>query len=191
MPDRRDKRREGLGRKAAESHQAPAAGEYFLKPGYIYLSREPAVIYCVLGSCVAVCLWDRRQRIGGMNHFQYPQIPDRTQATARYGNVATLALVRLLLAEGTDRGTLEGQIFGGGSRGPGSPEAEIGRQNVSTAKEVLARQGIAVTSEDVGGTRGRKLIYNTETNEAVVLKVERLREEDWYPYRLETEGRPC
>jgi chemotaxis protein CheD len=51
------------------------------------------------------------------------------------------------------------------------------------AKRILERQGISVTSEDVGGTKGRKLIYNTETNEAVVLKVERLREEDWYPYR--------
>jgi chemotaxis protein CheD len=166
-----------------EAHNALCASEYFLKPGYIYLSREPAVIYCVLGSCVAVCLWDRQNRIGGMNHFQYPQMPDPTQATARFGNVATLALIRLLLAEGTDRGALEGQIFGGSSRGPASPEADIGGRNISVAKQILERQGVAVTSADVGGTKGRKLIYNTETNEAVVLKVERLREEDWYPYR--------
>jgi chemotaxis protein CheD len=59
----------------------------------------------------------------------------------------------------------------------------VGLRNVSIAKQILKRQGVAVTSEDVGGTKGRKLVYNTETNEAVVLKVERLREEDWYPYR--------
>ena len=118
-----------------------------------------------------------------MSHFQYPQIGDPAQATARFGNVATVTLLRLLLAEGTDRGALEGQIFGGSSRGPDSPEADIGLRNVSMAKQILTRQGITVASEDVGGTKGRKLIYNTETNEAVILKVERLREEDWYPYR--------
>jgi chemotaxis protein CheD len=166
-----------------DANRALGAAEYFLKPGYIYLSREPAVIYCVLGSCVAVCLWDRNNRIGGMSHFQYPQTADPKQATARFGNVATLTLLRLLLAEGTDRGALEGQIFGGSSRGADSPETDVGLRNVSMAKQILKRQGVAVTSEDVGGTKGRKLVYNTETNEAVVLKVERLREEDWYPYR--------
>jgi len=125
-----------------------------------------------------------------MSHFQYPQITDPAQATARFGNVATLTLLRLLQGEGTDREALEGQIFGGSSRGPDSPEANIGQMNVSMVQQILAKQGIAVTSEDVGGTKGRKLIYNTETNEAVVLKVERLREEDWYPYRSVNGGRP-
>jgi chemotaxis protein CheD len=53
------------------------------------------------------------------------------------------------------------------------------------ARKIFQQQGIMITSEDVGGGKGRKLIYNTGTNEAVVLKVDRLREEDWYPYRLQ------
>ena len=165
-----------------DPNYAICAYEYFLKPGYIFLSREPAIVYTVLGSCVAVCLWDRKNKIGGMNHFLFPRIGDPAQATARYGNVATLTLFRMFLAEGAEKRELEGQIFGGSSRGPDSPESEMGTQNVRIARRILERQGIPVTSEDVGGTLGRKLIYNTQTNEAVVLKVERLREEDWYPY---------
>ena len=73
----------------------------------------------------------------------------------------------------------------GGNPGDDRPEEDIGPQNVQVARKILQQQGIPITSEDVGGGKGRKLIYNTGTNEAVVLKVDRLREEDWYPYRLQ------
>jgi chemotaxis protein CheD len=94
-------------------------------------------------------------------------------------------LIRLMRAEGAGRDGLEGQIFGGGTQGTDHSEADIGPQNVQVARKILMRQRIPITSEDVGGNKGRKLIYNTSTNEAVVLKVDRLREEDWYPYRLQ------
>jgi chemotaxis protein CheD len=168
-----------------DSNQALEACEYYLKPGFLFLTREPTVIYTVLGSCVAVCLWDRRNKIGAMNHFLYPRVADPAQATTRYGNVAVLTLIRLMRAEGVSRGGLEGQIFGGGTQGPDQSEEDIGPRNVQVARKILTQQGIPITSEDVGGSKGRKLIYNTGTNEAVVLKVDRLREEDWYPYRLQ------
>jgi chemotaxis protein CheD len=44
------------------------------------------------------------------------------------------------------------------------------------------REGIRVVSEDTGGEKGRKIVFNTGTNEVAVLKVDRLRKGDWYPY---------
>ncbi len=38
--------------------------QYLLKPGYVFLSQEPTLIYTVLGSAVTVCLWDRKNRYG-------------------------------------------------------------------------------------------------------------------------------
>ena len=64
-------------------------------------------------------------------------------------------------------------------------DEDIGPQNVQMARKIFQQPGILITSEDVGGGKGRKHIYKTGTNEAVVLKVDRLREEDWYPYRLQ------
>ena len=58
--------------------------EYYLKPGYIYLNREPSVISTVVGSCVMVSLWDCGQKYGGAVHYQYPFIGDKREATARY-----------------------------------------------------------------------------------------------------------
>ncbi|HON11080.1 MAG TPA: chemotaxis protein CheD, partial [Chitinispirillaceae bacterium] len=65
---------------------------YYLHPGYIYISRQQETIQTVLGSCVAVCLWDQSQKCGGMNHFLYPVTREATNATPRFGNVAILAL---------------------------------------------------------------------------------------------------
>ena len=107
-----------------DSNQALDSYEYYLKPGFLYLTREETVIYTVLGSCVAVCLWDRQNRIGAMNHFLYPRTADPAQATTRYGNVAVLTLIRLMLADGGGRKSLEGQIFGGGAQGTKHPEED-------------------------------------------------------------------
>ena len=80
-----------------ERSNSPAAVNYFLEPGYIFVSPQPAVISTVLGSCIAVCLYDAKRRIGGMNHFQFPATRRKDQATARYGNVALPYLIRMIL----------------------------------------------------------------------------------------------
>lgn len=155
--------------------------EYHLKPGYIFFSPEPTLIYSVLGSAVMVCLYDIQHRYGGAAHFIYPRVQRSEESTAKYGNAAVAFLIRLLLEQGSERSDLQAQIFGGGDpliRKEGS----LGEENVRSAKKVLERQHIPVTSEDTGGSLGRKLIYKTDTNEVVVLKVDRLRQEDWFPY---------
>ena len=40
----------------------------FIHVGEIYVGADPTEIVTVLGSCVAVCLFDRVNMIGGMNH---------------------------------------------------------------------------------------------------------------------------
>ncbi|OPX19567.1 MAG: hypothetical protein BZ151_08475 [Desulfobacca sp. 4484_104] len=155
--------------------------EYFLKPGYIFIYQGPAIIRTVLGSAVSVALWDRQHQLGGINHYIYPRTGNRHEATARYGNVAMLTLINLLLEEGANLENLEAQIFGGASRSVAPDDA--GEQNIQIARQILAKKNIPVVSEDVGGFKGRKLMYNLATNEAVILKVERIRESDWYPYQ--------
>lgn len=141
------------------------------------------MIYTVLGSAVTVCLWDRKNQFGGVSHFLYPKITKPEKATAQYGNVAVLNLIKLMVTDGSEKISLEAQIFGGGDPLSVS-EDTLGMQNVLMAKKVLSHLGIPITSEDIGGSKGRKVVFKTDTNEAVILKVERLRQEDWYPYIL-------
>jgi chemotaxis protein CheD len=83
-----------------------------------------------------------------------------------------------MLLEGNGRiGDLEAQVFGGGDL----PARTLGRENAEVALAVLRRKGVHVASIDVGGEKGRKIIYNTESNQVAVVKVDRIRESDWYP----------
>ncbi|MBN2126379.1 MAG: chemotaxis protein CheD [Deltaproteobacteria bacterium] len=162
--------------------EKPVASNYFLKPGYILIPRRPTVISTVLGSCVAVCLYDRKTGIGGMNHFKLPRILDSDATTACYGNVATLALIDMMIQDGCRIKDMEAQVFGGAFN-PSISSRNIGEENTRIARRILSRKGIRIVSEDVGGERGRKIVFDTGTNEVVVLKVEKLRMGDWFPYQ--------
>ncbi len=166
---------------SAKTHQEPVAIKYFLEPGYIFLATQPAVISGVLGSCVAVCIYDARRKIGGMNHFRYPVTRNKAEATALYGNVATLTLIRMMRNEGSKIKHLKAQIIGG-AYNPEISSQNIGRENIHIARQVLRQHRVAVISEDVGGQQGRKVVFNTHVNELAVMKVDRLRAGDWFPY---------
>lgn len=155
--------------------------EYFLLPGYIFLNVEPSLISTVLGSNVAVSLWDQKKKRGGMANYLYPDCGAGQIATARYGNVAIRHLARMLMREGAKKKDIKAQIFGGAETGE-QECIHIARRNVSMARKTMLELNIQVVSEDTGGSLGRKIVYNTEKNEAIVYKVNGLRGGDWYPY---------
>ena len=132
-----------------------------LYPGQLFLSGENIVVSTILGSCVAVCLWDSRISLGGMNHFLLPNDP-LNSSDLRYGNNAVRKLVEDMLARGAVKDRLMAKIAGGACVLDGfAAKRSIGDQNVAVAKKILAQYGIAITSEHIGGRRGRKLLFYT------------------------------
>ncbi len=164
-----------------DNSNVAVAENYFLKPGYIFLSVTPVVISTVLGSSVSVCLYDKKRRVGAMNHFLMPTVTDPKKATATYGNVATLTLIRMMREDGSSPKHLEAQIFGGAFHADLS-SVDMGRNNIQIARKILARERLPVVSEDVGGQKGRKIVFDTAKNEIAIIKVEKIRKGDWYPY---------
>ncbi len=158
--------------------EAAKGTTYFLEPGYIYFSKRPAMVRSVLGSGVAVCIWDDQQGFGGMIHFLRPQTDEPEKATPQFGNVATAALVRIMEEAGCQRGNLQAQIVGG-ARSEMAGNSSIGDANVRIAREILIRKGVRVISEDVGGNMGRKVALNTGSGELAVLKTKKIRQTDW------------
>ena len=153
----------------------PAAGTdpvptVFLHPGQLFVARTPTVITMVLGSCVSVCLWDHRARVGGANHYLLPSDVGVVPAVTRFGPGAIRTLVHLLLRAGAQRRSLSARIFGGANvldafRGTAH---HLGLANVETARASLRDHGISVDAEDIGGTRGRHLQFSTADGAAVV-----------------------
>jgi chemotaxis protein CheD len=139
--------------------------------GQLFVSPSPITLSTVLGSCVAVCLFDYELRYGGANHYLLP-FREGAGATARFGNVAIDELVTRMLALGSRRRDLRAKIFGGACTIAGrDPEESLGAQNVEVARELLDRYEITIVAEDVGGTRGRKLLFHTDGGECWVRRL--------------------
>ena len=155
--------------------------DYLLKPGYIYLPETSTSISVVLGSSVSVSLFDKKLQFGGMNHFLYPTINEKGKTTALYGNVAIATLINMMANKGSKAKDLEAQIFGGAFN-PEYSTKNIGADNHVAAREILKLKKIHISSEDIGGELGRKVVFMSANSEIAILKVGKLRKSDWYPY---------
>lgn len=155
---------------------------YLISPGYIFVPETSTKISAVLGSCVSISIFDTKKKIGGMNHFLYPNVKTDDEPRSVFGDVATRTLIKMFFEMGSRKRNLVAQIFGGAHNGDFSSE-NIGISNVNSAKKILNKEQIRIISEDTGGSVGRKIIFDTKTNESVVLKVNSLRKSDWFPYK--------
>jgi chemotaxis protein CheD len=132
---------------------------YFLYPGQIFVTRDPLTISTILGSCAAVCLWDRHKQAGGMNHYLLPEGVTEGPNRLRYGNVANPELLSQVLALGCEIRNLQAKIFGGSSAFGSDPARSLGSRNVELAESFLRSAGIPVVEREVSGKHGRRLFF--------------------------------
>jgi len=156
-----------------------------LLPGEYYVGNGDEMIVTVLGSCIAACIYERVMGIGGMNHFMLPfekssayqngnKVTNYDSPAARYGNVAMERLINEIIKLGGMRHNLQAKIFGGARITDSS--TDIGAGNISFVREYLKLESIVVINEDVGGRLPRKVYSIPSSNEVLVKKIERVRD---------------
>lgn len=137
--------------------------QVYVFPGQVFASARPTRVTTILGSCIAVCLFDPMRRFGGMNHFMLPHNAGHGTATARFGNIAMAELFDKFTAAGSRLASLEARIFGGSCMFAAMDSAgHLGQRNEQLAREALAARGIRILDADTGGARGRKLVFHTD-----------------------------
>jgi len=142
----------------------PGIRKHFLFPGMTFVDAEECEITTVLGSCVAVCLWDQVHGGGGMNHFMLPLWNGEGLATPKYGNIAMERLLEYVLGIGARKEHLVAKVFGGANLlATSSAACPIGSRNIDLALNQLEEWRITVVASDLGGHVGRKVIMNTMT----------------------------
>ncbi len=142
--------------------------------GEYHACSEPAIIHTLLGSCVAVCLFDPVHRIGGMNHILLPGKADMScfDVSARYGINAMELLINRMMALSSRYDCIVAKVFGGGNViSSFSGKNIIGGKNTDFVLEFLQREGIPVLSKDVGGTEARKIYFHTDTGEVLLKRI--------------------
>ena len=125
-------------------------------------------ITTLLGSCVAVCLYDPKLRLGGMNHFL---LPSRAKSNSDdndvilAGDYSMEVLLNTMLSKGAQKKRMVAKAFGGGTIVTSILMA-IGQRNAEFAQEWLDREDIPLTAKDFGGAWSRKVIFTPEGGDA-------------------------
>ncbi|MBL4866157.1 MAG: chemoreceptor glutamine deamidase CheD [Pseudomonadales bacterium] len=147
-------------------------------PGEFYVSKEGEMIVTVLGSCVSACIRDPSIGVGGMNHFMLPQHNGNfgdgqgiNNESARYGNWAMEYLINEVLKLGGRRARLEVKLFGGSRVLKGMKNMDVGAGNVDFVRHYVKQEGLKITSEDLGGTYPRKVLYFPDTGSVKIRKL--------------------
>ena len=141
-----------------------------IDPGEYYSTSKPGVISTLLGSCVATCLYDPKNKLIGMNHFMLSNVrysrdlPIHISEAGRYGIHAMELLINDMMSKGTTRRQLRAKIFGGATLMYRETESSnflcVGQVNCQFIREFLASEGIPVDAEDLGGDFGRVIHFS-------------------------------
>jgi chemotaxis protein CheD len=138
--------------------------KYTIFPGQFVITSVPTLITTVLGSCVSVCLWDTKNKTGGMNHYLLPGTAEDEADNANRGIAAIPLLIRSMINRQAKVENIEAKIFGGcNSLYRNHDVFRVGERNAIIAFEILQDHGIRVAAQHVGGSVGRKIVFNTAT----------------------------
>jgi chemotaxis protein CheD len=135
--------------------------------GWAIESQRP--VATLLGSCVAVCLWDPKLRFGGLNHFMLPKFEKSSNTDLDVllcGNFCMEALLNGMLSRGAHKDRMQAKAFGGGNVVSSLTGVSIGERNSEFAREWLDREGIPLLASDFMGPWSRKVVFDPKTGEA-------------------------
>ena len=136
--------------------------KHYLIPGKVFVTREATSISTIVGSGIAVCLWDGEAGVGGANNYLLPK-DSESESNAKFGNHANRQLLQDMVAFGAHVSRIQAKIFGG-SEPPttfSSSSETLGHRNVKSALQFLSATGIRLIDQQTGGDKGRKIIFHT------------------------------
>jgi chemotaxis protein CheD len=138
-----------------------------INPGGWSVQNERPIA-TLLGSCVAVCFYDPRLKLAGMNHFLLPSRASTKLAdedVVLNGDYAMEVLRNAMYAKGAQASRLVAKAFGGGNI-VSSIQMAIGERNADFAREWLEREKIPLVASDFGGAWSRKVIIDPLSGDA-------------------------
>lgn len=134
------------------------------------------LISYALGSCVGVCLYDRKHKIAGMAHIILPEMNFAIcrQNEYKFASEGVKRLILDMCRQGAEKRYMAAKIAGG-ARMFSSAEHEwnIGARNVERVKKTLTEEGIRIVAEDTGKDYGRTIAFMSEDGTLEVSTVRR------------------
>ncbi len=151
----------------------PSIPQYHLRPGELLVTQEPQWVITLLGSCVAVTMFNARFRLAAMCHALLPE-PHGQDVSGpgpgepfRYLSHVIPEMAERFARLGLGPDEVDVKMFGGGNvidlGGDPNADRSIGDSNVALARKLLQEGRFRIKSESVAGRRGCKIIFNTQS----------------------------
>jgi chemotaxis protein CheD len=153
----------------------------YLRPGEWFSGQDRVLVKTVLGSCVSVTMFHRNTHLAAICHALMPTCEEKRGCSGdcdsrpRYADCITRKMAEVFFKRGFKPWEIEVKLFGGadslsvdsGKRG----SLRMGTRNYVQAWETIEKEGLRLGISHVGGTRGRKLLFDTFTGEVLLRRL--------------------
>jgi chemotaxis protein CheD len=127
------------------------------------------IITVGLGSCVGIVIYDKQNGIGGLAHIMLPDSMQFSNITnpLKFADLAIPILINKVESSGANKRNLMAKIAGGASMFNFADKSlimDIGNRNSTAVKSILQKFSVPLIAEDIGGNKGRTIIFDTSSN---------------------------
>ncbi|MEE8413129.1 MAG: chemotaxis protein CheD [Dehalococcoidales bacterium] len=143
--------------------------------GEVTVSKDPLKnLACFgLGSCISLCACDPVAKVAGMAHIVLPQSKPGTgdRAATKYADIAVPILFEDMSKSGALKSNIIVKLVGGAQMiqtAGFSNILDMGNRNLEATRQVLKKEGVRITAEDIGGSQGRSVWLSVATGEVMV-----------------------
>ncbi len=139
-----------------------------IRMGEMSVAAAGEELRTLIGSCIGLVLFDRRQRIGGLAHIVLPSSNGRSDRPGKFADTAIPMLIAEMrkLADGELK--LTAKMAGGASMLTTPATRHIGLQNIESCQEQLAELRIPILAKHCGGRQGRRMLLDTSNGNVVI-----------------------
>jgi chemotaxis protein CheD len=131
-------------------------------------SPDDLLVSLALGSCIGVCMVDRRRGIAGLAHVMLPESQAGTKDLGRFADTAVPELLRRVLGHGALRPRLEVSIVGGAQMFSFTSDGGVGQRNEAAVRSALQAARLRVLASETGGSTGRTVRVDVATGDVFV-----------------------
>lgn len=138
------------------------------------VAMSPNTLRTILGSCIGICIYDPKMKIGGLSHIMLPSSKKPSNNLKKYADTAIPLMIDEMIKLGADQQRLIAKLAGGATMfkyTDNSLMGEIGKNNILSVREILGSLRIPIVSEEVGGDYGRTIDFYLETGELKVKSI--------------------
>lgn len=162
----------------AASSSRPASYQFVEMGGLLVSADQGTILKTILGSCVAIVVYDEVRRIGGLIHcllpYQRSNEKHAVREPARYVDVGISNLLDEMHRQRCLDRNFTLRVVGGANMMPRCCLPDIGAQNTEAARKMLAEQGLSVNGEVVGGTQYRHVELSIDSGQCLVREGQRI-----------------